>query len=151
GNYISLRRLKLARQRALASFQRDEEIEQVGTLAAWAKTTKDGSRSDLDFRPLPMVWDAVASEDGNCLGRNCPSYSDCFYFQARRRMRSANILVVNHALLCTDLAIRAAGAEMLPRYDVLVIDEAHGFEAVASEHLGLRITQGQVDHLLNRL
>jgi ATP-dependent DNA helicase DinG len=151
GNYISLRRLKLTRQRALASFQRDEEIDQVATLAAWAKTTKDGSRSDLDFRPLPMVWDAVASEDGNCLGRNCPSHADCFYFQARRRMRSANILVVNHALLCTDLAIRAAGAEMLPKYDVLIVDEAHNFEAVASEHLGLRITQGQVDHLLNRL
>ncbi len=151
GNYISLRRLGLARQRALATFQLVEELEQLEKVAAWAKETKDGSRADLDFRPLPLVWDAVVSEDGNCLGRQCPTHQDCFYFQARRRMRSANVLVVNHALLATDLALRKNGAELLPKYDLLIIDEAHNFEAVASEHMGLRITQGQVDHLLNRL
>lgn len=151
GNYISLRRLALARQRSVVSFQRPEELEQLDRIAAWARETQDGSRADLDFRPLPMVWDAVVSEDGNCLGRKCPTYKSCFYFQSRRRMRTANLLVVNHALLATDLAIRAAGAELLPKHDIVIIDEAHNFEAVAGEHLGLRITQGQVDHLLNRL
>ena len=104
----------------------------------WAGRTGDGSRSDLDFRPLPSVWDAVASENGNCLGRNCPRHKDCFYFKARRRMWSANILVVNHALFITDLALRAAGASLLPDYDVAIFDEAHTLEAVAGEHLGLK-------------
>jgi len=54
----------------------------------WSGRTTDGSRSDLNFRPLPSVWEAVQSEDGNCLGRECPHHADCFYFKARRRVRT---------------------------------------------------------------
>ena len=60
---------------------------------------------------LPTVWDAVASENGNCLGRKCPRHKDCFYFKARRRMWSANILVVNHALFMSDLALAGGRGE----------------------------------------
>ncbi len=115
-----------------------EEFDQLAEIRLWAGRTGDGSRSDLDFRPLPSVWDAVASENGNCLGRNCPRYKDCFYFKARRRMWSANILVVNHALFITDLALRRPGSGFLPDYDVAIFDEAHTLEAVAGEHLGLQ-------------
>ena len=66
----------------------------------------DGTRSDLDFRPLRSVWDAVQSENGNCLGRDCPRNKECFYFKARRRVWTANLLIVNHALFVTDLALR---------------------------------------------
>ena len=150
-NYVSLRRLEAAAVRATATFAREEEFDQLSALKMWAMTTTDGSRSDLDFKPLPSVWDAVASENGNCLGRKCPRYKDCFYFKARRRMWTANILVVNHALFMTDLAIRAAGASLLPEYDVAIFDEAHTLESVAGEHLGLRVTSGQFDYLLNKL
>jgi ATP-dependent DNA helicase DinG len=150
-NYVSLRRLEAASARATATFAKDEEFDQLAALKMWAMKTTDGSRSDLDFKPLPSVWDAVASENGNCLGRKCPRYKDCHYFKARRRMWSANILVVNHALFMTDLALRAAGASLLPEYDVAIFDEAHTLEAVAGEHLGLRVTSGQFDYLLNKL
>ncbi len=150
-NYISLRRLDAAAARAGATFQKEEEFEQLTKIRLWAGRTGDGSRSDLDFKPLPSVWDAVGSENGNCLGRNCPRNKDCFYFKARRRMWSANILVVNHALFMSDLALRAAGASLLPEYDVAIFDEAHTLEAVAGEHLGLRASSGQFEYVLNRL
>jgi ATP-dependent DNA helicase DinG len=152
-NYISLRRFDAAVARANMTFQSPEEFDQLGTLRLWAGKTHDGSRSDLAFRPLGTVWDAIASEDGNCLGKDCPRYSECFFYKARRRMRSANILVVNHALLMTDLAVRMAsnGTGVLPDYDVVIFDEAHTLEAVAGEHLGLNLSNRQVDWMLNRL
>ena len=75
-------------------------------LFAWSKQTADGSLAELDFRPLPTVWDEVASDHGNCMGRACPNHYQCFYYKARRRMQNAQILVVNHALFFTDLALR---------------------------------------------
>jgi ATP-dependent DNA helicase DinG len=150
-NYISLRRVDAAVARAHGIFQRTEEFDQLSAIRMWAGRTRDGSRSDLDFKPLSTVWDAVVSEDGNCLGRKCPKFKECFYFNARRRMWTANILVVNHALFMIDLALRDVGASLLPAYDVAILDEAHTLEAVAGEHLGLRITNGQFDYLFNRL
>ena len=117
----------------------------------WSKRTSDGSRSDLDFRPYPSVWEAVQSEDGNCLGRECPRHKECFFYQARRRVQNANLLIVNHALFVTDLALRAAGFGLLPEYDVAIIDEAHTLEAVAGEHLGLQLSSIGVDYTLARL
>src|SRR4029077_19206118 len=117
----------------------------------WAKKTADGSLADLEYKPLAQVWDEVESDSGNCLGRQCPTYKDCFYYQARRRVQNAQILVVNHALFFSDLALRREGASILPNYDVVIFDEAHTLEAVASDHLGVSITSGQIDYLLNKL
>ena len=100
---------------------------------------------------MPSVWDEVQSDSANCLGRNCPTYKDCFYYRARRRVQNAQILVVNHALFFSDLALRRAGASILPDYDAVVFDEAHTVEAVASDHLGVSITSGQIEYLLNKL
>jgi ATP-dependent DNA helicase DinG len=150
-NYISLRRLDAAVARASGTFFATEDFSQLAAIKMWAGQTADGSRSDLDFKPSAAVWDAVMSEDGNCLGRKCPRNKECFYYLARRRMRSANILVVNHSLFVTDLALRAADSGFLPKYDVVVFDEAHTLEAVAGEHLGLRISNSQVEYNLTRL
>ena len=114
-NYISLRRLDVATARARGTFQRQEEFDQLGEIRLWANRTTDGTRSDLDFRPLGSVWDAVQSENGNCLGRDCPRNKECFYFQARRRVWSANLLIVNHALFVSDLALRASGLRAASR------------------------------------
>jgi ATP-dependent DNA helicase DinG len=150
-NYISLRRLEVAIKRQDLLFQRPEEIDQLVTLRMWSSRTTDGSRSDLDFRPMPSVWEAVQSEDGNCLGRECPRHAECFFFKARRRMRAANVLVVNHALFVTDLALRADGFGLLPEYQVAVLDEAHTLEAVAGEHMGVQLSSVGIDYSLARL
>ncbi len=151
GNYVSLRRLDVAAARAGSTFTRPEEFDQLAAMKLWAGTTKDGTRSDLDFKPLPAVWDAVQSENGNCLGRRCPRHKECFYFQARRRIWTANVLIVNHALFVSDLAMRSAGYGLLPDYDVAIFDEAHTLEAVAGEHLGIQLSNVGLDYALGRL
>jgi len=150
-NYVSLRRLEVAIKRQNLLFQREEEIDQLVTLRMWSRRTADGSRADLDFRPLPGVWDAVQSEDDNCLGRQCPHHGECFFFKARRRMRTANVLVVNHALLVTDLVLRGEGFGLLPEYQVAVIDEAHTLEGVAGERMGVQLSNVGVDLAMARL
>ncbi|HTN76638.1 MAG TPA: DEAD/DEAH box helicase, partial [Pirellulaceae bacterium] len=150
-NYLSLRRLESALKRAQQTFLQPEEFAELKTLQAWAKQTSDGSQSDLQHKPLNSVWDEIASDSGNCLGRNCPTYKDCFYFKDRRRVQHAQILVVNHALFFSDLALRRAGVSILPEYDAVLLDEAHTIEAVAGDHLGLGITSGQVTYVLHKL
>ncbi len=150
-NYLSLRRLQAAAARAPSVFAESEEIDQLRRIQRWAGSTRDGSLSDLDITPAPAVWDEVRSEHGNCLGRKCPTYQDCHYYAARRRARHADLLVVNHALFFADLALRREGASVIPDYDVVVLDEAHTIEAVASEHLGLSVSHGQITYLLNKL
>jgi ATP-dependent DNA helicase DinG len=151
GNYISLRRLKGALERAHATLTTAEQIDQLKEIAAWSKVTTDGSRATLDFKPLGEVWDEVQSDHGNCLGRKCPTYDDCFYFKARRRAANADLLIVNHALFFSDLALRRDGASILPDYDVAIFDEAHTVEQVAADHLGIKITSGQVEYLFSKL
>ncbi len=151
GNYLSRRRFELARRRATALLN-DEESAQLEKIRQWISRSSDGSLSSLPFRPLPAVWEEVASDNVNCLGRKCPHYDECFYYRARRRVHGAQILVVNHALFFTDLAVRAeSGFGILPDYDAVVLDECHTIESVASAQLGMKITNGQLQYTLNRL
>lgn len=151
GNYLSLRRLEGAVKRATSMFRDDEEFAELRGLQRWVKSTADGSLADLDHRPIPTVWDEVRSDHGNCMGRQCPTHAKCFYYKARRRIQNAQILIVNHALFFSDLALRRNGISILPNYDVVIFDEAHTLEAVAGDHLGMGVTSGQVEYTLNKL
>ena len=152
-NYLSRRRLDtlLAAERGL--FDTQEQVEQVQDIVKWVLRTKDGSRADLPAQPFPQVWDKVASDRDNCLGYRCPTYDTCFYFNARREMHEANLLIVNHHLLFSDLAIRqnSEGTGILPDYDYLIIDEAHHLEAIATKHASLEFSNTQVKWLLDSL
>jgi len=151
GNYLSLRRMAKAKAKGTQLMGHDNQLQQLKTIEAWTKTTNDGSLSTLPLRPDRDVWDEVQSDSGNCLGRKCPTYNECFYFKARRRAMNAQILIVNHALFFSDLALRQQGVNVLPDYDAVVMDECHTIEAVAGDHLGLRVTNGQIDYILNKL
>lgn len=150
-NYISLRRLRGAQQKMQSLLSTEAGEDQLVQIGKWSRQTEDGSLSDLGFKPDPSVWDLVESDTNNCLGGKCPDYEKCFYFKARRKVHGADILVVNHALFFSDLALRKEGFSLLPDYQVAILDEAHTIEDVAGDHLGLRITRGQVDYLLHRL
>ena len=154
-NYLCLARLDQARagQDSLFDEGRGAELE---SLAGWAARTADGSLADLAEEPSADVWDAVAAESDLCTRLKCPHFDRCFLFQARRRAAEADVVVVNHHLLASDLAVRIASdnwqeAAVLPPYRRLVIDEAHHLEDVAAQHLGSQVSMLGVQRLLGRL
>ena len=148
-NYLCNRRLEYALKRKLTLF--DEDSQELERIVEWAKTTEDGSLSDLDFVPSGQVWQAVQSEHGNCSGRKCPYYQQCFYWQVRRKLETADIIVANHSLLFSDLVLKAAGASVLPDYNFVILDEAHNIEHAAEDHFGINISQFRITWLLDRL
>jgi ATP-dependent DNA helicase DinG len=154
-NYVCLARLHQARGQFGALFEPDRRDE-LDALAAWAQQTADGSRSDLAFTPSDEVWEEVAAESDLCTRLACPHFERCFVFAARRRAADADVVVVNHHLLASDLAVRRLqgnweDAAVLPPYRRLVLDEGHHLEDTAAEHLGRRATSRGVERLLARL
>lgn len=151
GNYVSLRRLKLASQRHDRLFADTASRRSLRVIEDWAYGTRDGTLSTLPTLDRPGVWDRVQSDAGNCMGRKCPSYDKCFYQAARREMEKGNLLICNHALFFSDLALRAKEHGFLPEYQQVVLDEAHAVEDAAADHFGLSLAEGRVMHLLGVL
>jgi ATP-dependent DNA helicase DinG len=151
GNYLSLRRLKLASERQDRLFTDDDARHSLHMIEEWAYQTRDGTLSTLPQLRRPEVWDYAQSDTHNCMGRKCPMFDQCFYQTARRRMEHGQLLVCNHALFFADLALRDLGVGILPKYDHVILDEAHCVEEVAAEHFGVSLSEGRVRHLLNLL
>ena len=151
GNYLSGRRLELASSRQEKLFPDEASRRSLHMIEDWAYETEDGTLATLPMLERQAVWDRVQSDSGNCMGRRCSNYDNCFYQNARRRMERADLLITNHALFFSDLALRSRDVGFLPKYDLVIIDEAHHAEDVAGEHFGLSISEGSVMHLLGLL
>jgi len=158
-NYLCTRRLQKARQQAGNLFT-SSETEELERIHEWSKTTTDGSLSDFDVEPDPKVWAQVCSERGLCAPKLCGYPSEfgkqhgiCFFQRARNRILSSDVLVLNHTLFFTLLGGMEEEAEggILFRNDFVVFDEAHQMEHVASKHIGLSVSSGQVRYALHRL
>jgi ATP-dependent DNA helicase DinG len=149
-NYLCLRRLARAERNAPELFKSRQE-EDLERLRAWSEKTAEGSVQELKDQPLPDVWNAVNVEHGNCMWHRCPEYNRCFLMKARAAIREADLLVVNHHLFFSDLSLRTRGGAILPESGLAVLDEAHQVENVASEHLGLRLSQSMFEYWLRRL
>jgi ATP-dependent DNA helicase DinG len=154
-NYLCLYRLDQSRGAGAALFE-DSMTSEVDMLAQWADRTRDGSLSDLPVAPRPEVWDEVAAEPDLCGRMKCSFYDKCFLFKARREAAQADVVVVNHHLLLSDVAVRRMSqnwgdSAVLPAYKRLVIDEGHHLEDAAGAHLGSSITWRALLRLFNRL
>ncbi len=154
-NYLCLKRLEqaLGMQETLLS---GDHGERLASLAAWAERTSDGSLSDLPFPPGDDLWDEVAAEPDLCQRTKCPHFDRCFLFAARRKAAQADVIVVNHHLLLSDIAVRRVtqnweDAAVLPPYSRLIIDEGHHLEAAAGSHLGATVTRRGLERLFARL
>jgi len=151
-NFICLRRLALTAEHQASLFDGDQELKEFRRIQNWARRTSDGTLSDFERQPMPSVWARVHSDHDNCGGRQCPhAERKCFFQRARRHMYNSNLLVVNHHILSTDLALRDRDTGFLPRYRVLVLDEGHSIESVVTDYLGVHVTSSQVSWFLNVL
>lgn len=150
-NYLCQRRLEQTRQRQSMLFENERQLESLWQIEQWAADTTDGSLATLPHVPERDVWDKVCAEHGNCMGKKCKFYEHCHWQAAKRRMQGGTILVVNHALFFSDLALRAAGVQYLPKYDAVIFDEAHTLEDVAGDHFGLQISEAGVRYALRHL
>ncbi len=155
GNYVSRRRAAEAAAQDPLAFASEDERAEVIELARWAEGSSQGDVAELSSPPSPGAWEHVSSQADNCLGASCPSYGRCHYYAARRAAARAQLLVVNHHLLFSDLAIkRDVGfdqAAVLPPYARVVLDEAHHAEAIAGEHFGAQATERGLLYPLGRL
>lgn len=154
-NYLCLSRLEQARASGNALFE-DGLQQELDAIHAWSEKTHDGSLSDLTMTPRAELWDEVSAEPDLCQRARCPHYEKCFLFKARKEAAQADVIVVNHHLLLSDLAVRRVSnnwgeAAVLPAYTRLVIDEGHHLEDAAATHLGATVSRRSLQRLFNRL
>lgn len=149
GNYLCLYRLQNAAEGDIG-FSR-EDAAALHKISRWAKRTHTGDIAEMDeVEEGAPIWHQAISNVDNCLGQDCPVYGDCFLAKARKKAQEAEVLVVNHHLLCADWSIRDIGfGELLPDPDVVIIDEAHQLADTASDFLGVSLGARQLNDLAN--
>jgi len=148
-NYLCLHRLELAGEKS--RFKKPALRAEWQQVRDWQVQTRSGDTAECSvLSEDAMIWSSVTANADNCLGQDCPSYSDCFMFKARRRAQQADIVVVNHHLLLADMALRDDGVgEVLPAANAFIIDEAHQLPEAASQFFGLRLSSRQLNELAN--
>ncbi|NEX16298.1 MAG: helicase [Halochromatium sp.] len=145
-NYLCRYRLELAIEEPTG--YRQEVRTHLQQVRDWSSHTLQGDIAELPIPENDPVWPVVTSTADNCLGQGCPLFNDCHLLEARRRAQAAEIVVVNHHLLCADLALRDEGfGEVLPAADVFIIDEAHQLPEVAASFFGISISARQLIEL----
>jgi ATP-dependent DNA helicase DinG len=153
GNYLCLNRVREALEESTLF---DEEDEELKAIHEWAATTPTGSRSELPFYPGEQLWSRVCSEADACLGLRCAHREGCFVLKARRQAAACRILVANHHLLFSDLALRLSGmgfdsAAVLPPFQRIIFDEAHNVEKNATSYFSESFTRAQIMKYAGRL
>ncbi len=151
GNYLSKRRLNLA-------LENNEQMDLNGEggdllkIQEWAATSLEGTLSSASFSIRSETWTEIKSDPFHCLGPKCSTFETCFYHSVRRKGYGAHLILVNHALLLADLALKMEEEQgVLPPYEILIVDEAHHLPALAAEHLGTSVSLSECLGLVKRL
>ncbi|MDI6786344.1 MAG: helicase C-terminal domain-containing protein [bacterium] len=145
-NYLCRR--KLYKSETYGLFDSFNEVEEFKRIYEWQKYSKDGFRLELEFEPSWNVWSKVCRESDLCLGKKCIYRKECFYQKARLRQQKADILVINHHLFFANII---SGNQILPKYEAVVFDEAHNLEDVATQYLGIEVSNTSLKYLLDNI
>ncbi len=133
-----------------------DQIEQIKGIIKWGSKSETGDKAELPFEVNSEIWEMVQSTTELCVGKKCPYRSECFYMKARREKLEADVLISNHHIFFADLNIRAntdfdAEYLILPKYDLVIFDEAHNIESVARNYFSIEVSKYSFKRLLNRI
>ena len=144
-NFLCLHRLDRVRE-AEAGLAPDEQ-RWLAHITEWVSQTVTGDRAEIEDAPDDFpFWSELSATSEQCLGRDCPRFGDCFITRMRERAADANVLIVNHHLLCADASVRqGAYGEVIPACDLAVIDEAHQLEDVVTQYFGVSLSTFRLD------
>jgi len=147
-NYLCLQRWTALRHAVPAD---KEEARLFARLLVWLRLTQTGDRAELNLHSsVDAAWSKLAAENTPCLQVACPFVKNgtCFLYRARKRAEAAHVLVVNHALLLSDIA---TGGHVLPPYERVIIDEAHNLEDEATSRFAFKATEADFNDFLDRV
>jgi ATP-dependent DNA helicase DinG len=147
GNYLCLMRYRSFGQ--AGTFRRLDEVPFFRAVEDWAPDTDTGDRSEVaDLPDAVDFWREISAASENCIGQACPDFDPCWITRMRQRALEADIVVVNHHLLCADLAVKDGSfGEVIPSYDTVILDEAHLLEDVATQYFGVQVSSHKLDDL----
>jgi ATP-dependent DNA helicase DinG len=146
-NYLCL--LRFSSFSKAGTFRRAEELPLFRAVEAWAPESATGDRAEIEDLPDSVeFWREVSAASENCIGQGCSLFESCFVTRMRQRALEADIVVVNHHLLCADLAVRDGSyGQVIPEYDTVILDEAHLLEDVATQYFGVVVSSHRVEDL----
>ncbi|MEO6213835.1 MAG: ATP-dependent DNA helicase [Vicinamibacterales bacterium] len=147
GNYLCLHRFDAFRDSP--AFRTRDESHYIRIIDEWRGGTQTGDRAEIEDLPedLPF-WNEIAATAENCIGAECPQYSECHVTRMRQRAAESDVVIVNHHLLCADAAVRQSTfGEVIPQCDVAIVDEAHQLEDVATQYFGIAVSNYRIDDL----
>ena len=148
-NYLCPRRLEMLRQRGPETA---EEMRVLGKVLVWLNEGGTGDRNEINLNQSPEwdVWMRISAEDEGCKSETCMSRTggECPFYRSRQAAAIAHLIVVNHALLLSDVA---AGSRILPEYKYLIIDEGHHMEEATTSALSFKVNQNDFERLIHEL
>jgi ATP-dependent DNA helicase DinG len=140
GNYLCLLRFRSFGQ--AGTFRRLDEIPLFRAVEGWAPLTRTGDRGEIADLPDSVdFWREISAASENCIGQSCSEFDACWVTRMRQQALEADIVIVNHHLLCADLAVKETSyGEVIPAYDSVILDEAHLLEDVATQYFGVHVS-----------
>ncbi len=147
GNFVCHARfLRYVRQPSLAGITETGTLQEI---VKWYRRTRqsgEGDRAELENLPDDdPIWPEICSTTETCAGKKCPDKDECFVSKMRARAAEADLMIVNHHLLTSDLSVKESGyGEVIPRYEALIVDEAHGLEDAATQHFGFHLSHFRI-------
>ncbi|HSB70212.1 MAG TPA: ATP-dependent DNA helicase [Candidatus Methylomirabilis sp.] len=145
-NYLCRRNLR----RALAETHTRTERQALLKIQTWSAASPRGDRAELEFlSESDALWDDIAAWSETCLGGACEDFDECFLTRMRQEAAAADLVIVNHHLLLADAVLRDSSLfQVIPSHDVLILDEAHLLEDVATDFFGVETSNLRVERLV---